>query len=284
MNYLYNGKEWNNEGGLGWLDYGFRWYDPAVGRFPSVDPLAAKYAAISPYAYVANNPILNVDPDGMEIINADKLRLAQRKMRYDRFKASEKYQTYHGLTRKQAKDQFGKKGVKSWKYVKNTATKYEKVISKYEFRANKTDAIMKKWQKESPNLYKKIDGMSVDLYLGVDESVSSGREGDPFGATGSPIEENGKYIYKVGDLSVEGALPVFINSGVNMDSIDDETGEYSLNHEGGHFIFAVENPKQYFQDKRSIKAKGEDYNAGHHPDATTGKEAKKYGTKKDIEQ
>jgi RHS repeat-associated protein len=38
--YTYNGKELNRDFGLGWLDYGFRWYDPAVGRFPSVDPLA----------------------------------------------------------------------------------------------------------------------------------------------------------------------------------------------------------------------------------------------------
>jgi RHS repeat-associated protein len=36
MDYLYNGKEFNEELELNWLDYGFRWYDPAVGRFPSV--------------------------------------------------------------------------------------------------------------------------------------------------------------------------------------------------------------------------------------------------------
>jgi RHS repeat-associated protein len=36
-------------------------------RFLSVDPLASKYPAISPYAYVANNPIMFIDPDGREI-------------------------------------------------------------------------------------------------------------------------------------------------------------------------------------------------------------------------
>jgi RHS repeat-associated protein len=40
--YLYNGKELNEELDLNWLAYGFRWYDPAVGRFPSVDPLAER--------------------------------------------------------------------------------------------------------------------------------------------------------------------------------------------------------------------------------------------------
>ena len=33
----------------------------------SVDPLAEKYAPISPYAYVANNPLIYIDPDGRDI-------------------------------------------------------------------------------------------------------------------------------------------------------------------------------------------------------------------------
>lgn len=39
-----------------------------VQRFYSVDPLAEKYPNISPYAYVANNPINAIDPDGRLII------------------------------------------------------------------------------------------------------------------------------------------------------------------------------------------------------------------------
>ena len=54
--------------GLNMYDYGFRNYDPALGRWMNIDPLAEKYYDISVYNYVDNNPINNEDPDGKEII------------------------------------------------------------------------------------------------------------------------------------------------------------------------------------------------------------------------
>jgi len=63
--YKYNGKELNED--LGLYDYGARWYDPAIARWTTIDPLASDYAPFSPYNYVLNNPINSIDPDGMRV-------------------------------------------------------------------------------------------------------------------------------------------------------------------------------------------------------------------------
>lgn len=47
------------------MDYGARWYDPAVARWTSVDPFSEEYAFHSPYSYVLNNPTKLVDPFGL---------------------------------------------------------------------------------------------------------------------------------------------------------------------------------------------------------------------------
>ncbi|MEF9477661.1 hypothetical protein OWR28_07990 [Chryseobacterium sp. 1B4] len=46
------------------LDYGWRQYMPDLGRWNGIDQLAEAYTSTSPYAYVANNPVLRFDVDG----------------------------------------------------------------------------------------------------------------------------------------------------------------------------------------------------------------------------
>ena len=65
--YLYNGKELDGMNGLNEYDYGSRWQDPTIGRWPTMDPLVDKYYSISPYAYCAGNPVRYIDPTGMSM-------------------------------------------------------------------------------------------------------------------------------------------------------------------------------------------------------------------------
>ncbi len=73
--YGYNGKEREERGEFGTLthyDYGFRVYSPGLGRFWSVDPLAAEYAGWSGYVYVMGNPLRYVDVEGLDTIDIVK--------------------------------------------------------------------------------------------------------------------------------------------------------------------------------------------------------------------
>ena len=64
--YRYNSKEFQDELSLNLYDYGARNYDPALGRWMNIDPLADNIHNFdySPYNYVKNNPIVFLDPNG----------------------------------------------------------------------------------------------------------------------------------------------------------------------------------------------------------------------------
>ncbi|MEM8583038.1 MAG: RHS repeat-associated core domain-containing protein [Bacteroidota bacterium] len=63
--FLYNNKELVGETGL--YAYGFRYYDPAIGRFTGVDPISDQFAWVSPFNYAENMPIIGIDLHGLQL-------------------------------------------------------------------------------------------------------------------------------------------------------------------------------------------------------------------------
>jgi RHS repeat-associated protein len=60
--YLFQGKEFDNELDLNWFDFHARMYDPVLGRWHVQDPMM-QY--VSGYAAMGDNPVSMIDPSGM---------------------------------------------------------------------------------------------------------------------------------------------------------------------------------------------------------------------------
>jgi len=67
--FMFTGREYDSETGL--YFYRARYYDPAIGRFISEDPIGFEGGDLNLYAYVRNNPVNFSDPTG-EAIDIDK--------------------------------------------------------------------------------------------------------------------------------------------------------------------------------------------------------------------
>jgi RHS repeat-associated protein len=78
--YAFNGMEKDDEvkGSGNSYDFGARMLDTRLGRWLSTDPKAAIYPELSPFAFVANMPIIAIDPDGQEIW----IKVGQKKFKY----------------------------------------------------------------------------------------------------------------------------------------------------------------------------------------------------------
>ncbi|HPM32590.1 MAG TPA: DUF6443 domain-containing protein, partial [Chryseolinea sp.] len=66
--FKFQGQEHINELNLEWDSFKWRNYQPDIGRFFNVDPLADKYVYNSPYAFAENKLGLGVELEGLELV------------------------------------------------------------------------------------------------------------------------------------------------------------------------------------------------------------------------
>jgi len=62
----YQGQEWHEDLGLNLHEWKYRFSDPAIGRFISIDPLAEEYSYQSPYNFAENRVIDGNELEGLE--------------------------------------------------------------------------------------------------------------------------------------------------------------------------------------------------------------------------
>ena len=111
--YKFTGYELDNEARLDLYHANARMMDPVLGgRFLSIDPYVASYPNLSPYAYVANNPLLYVDPTGMWIQSYDE----DGNSRYEAEEGDnfDTFREQYGMSKSEATDFFNNNGMKSY--------------------------------------------------------------------------------------------------------------------------------------------------------------------------
>src|SRR5690554_1014174 len=72
--YKFGGKEYQDEFDINSYDFGARNYDPALVRTLTPDPLSEVFYHLSPYSFLNNNPVSNIDPTGAMTLTGQAAR------------------------------------------------------------------------------------------------------------------------------------------------------------------------------------------------------------------
>jgi hypothetical protein len=234
----------------------------------------------SPYATFSNNPILFIDPNGDDVVNGDRLVADKKKGAME--KANNKlsdFKTNHKIGDDAKRKDFLAQGGtnQEWKEYKGLRKEARNATNEFNLwvaRANVTQGIIDQWKISSPNLFNEVDKQSTDFIL-TSFDFDPSRD-NAFGAT-TPA-----YTGDATNANAPPSMKVRIAQQVNISSIDPETGEYSLNHEAGHFLYIVKFTAEYVRYYVESNKNGTYVAGGHGKTDESGKVATKYGNLKDI--
>ena len=282
--YQYNGKENQDELNLRWLDYGARMYAPEIGRWLGVDLLAHRYDNSTPYAYCKNNPILFLDPNGMEVKNEATERRKKAELAVKDYKNAVTALSKNGTRRKDFATKAEFKRYKEYNHKLKDAKRDLKVAISDETSTHKLISSLKV---DSPNLFNKLDnlknehGETVDVYL----TATRNPEGPNDGVTLMGFEETkiaapftGPSIFRptsaYGVNTIQVQVSTHPSGGRSMSEV--------AKHEAGHVDYQAENTAAYRHYLQKNNRLNSSYD-GHASDDPSGQRADSYTHIKDIQ-
>ena len=245
-------------------------YDAVLGRWHVVDPLGEKFESFSPYSFALNNPILYLDPDGLEVKNAHEERKKEAEKKRD--EAKNNRDNYNGDKKSRLK-KLERKYKRAERYVTKVTDKYDKAALAIEDLKNYNLDLF-----NALNTLTDPGGQTVDVYVEAVDNLYSNYYGDKYN-NGSPVKADGICVMKP-YIDFGTYWSVTSPYGSNTVTIALESQLYDpgliLSHEGGHTTYNVAFLKSYYIEwkmKRSNASKG-----GHELGNPSGAEAdKQYG-------
>lgn len=266
-------------------DYGARNYDPALGRWMNIDPLASDYSSFTPYSYAINNPVYFLDPDGMRVRNGDEeKRKKAEKTNTEKQASLESKAAYLGISANASKKEWkkaalAKEGKTEWsraERILNEAQGAKKDLDKWTERSSQTSEKLAEFQKEGGELYDKLDALDFDFYYMTSHvSELTGMNG----LTSFSFDVSDKSNIKITSEFGVNSLVVFMKNVPESDYTGTAPTTLEVTqHESGHADYATEKAKEYYEwiKNNNINTR---YHDGHSNNDPSGARATQFGPK-----